>query len=76
MSDERIRVALSSARGLARIINSLSESELTQALNLEAATQRRPTHMERMVSRLSALKAVRIKDKLVKEYTPWVINRQ
>lgn len=76
MNKARVRRALLSARELAAVINNMSEDELQYALEVERDAQRRPTHLERMVTRLAALKAVRIKDELVREFTPWIAKNQ
>lgn len=74
MNRIRISVALESSRGLAEVINVMTEDELLETLRIEVASQRRQTHLERMVTRLAALRAFRIKQELMEEYTPWRVN--
>jgi hypothetical protein len=69
---ERLRSALSSARGLNRVINLMDEEELLQALEFESAAQRRAVLIERLIVRLTRVIEDRTRTELQRAYAPWL----
>lgn len=76
MNRERVTLALDTARSLADVLPAMEEEEILKALQIESGAQRRQTHLERMVVRLATLRAMRLKDELVREFTPWLAPSQ
>ena len=60
--------ALRSYKSLNEVVSELTESEVYAALNLEAATQRRRTIVDRLISRAARLNEVIFNRQLKEKY--------
>ncbi len=65
---EFVSAALESYPRLAEVINDLTENELTEALEVESGGRRRPSSINRMITRLVHLVAIRTREELENEY--------
>jgi Holliday junction resolvasome RuvABC ATP-dependent DNA helicase subunit len=75
-SRERLRIALASSRELDKMVCSLDENEVREALELEKSSRRRPAVLNRLVKRAVSLAETRTRKELVQEYTPWLDKNQ
>lgn len=64
----RISVALESIRALNACLHDLTEEEVLAALSLESSSRRRPSIMDRLISRAARLNEVRYTAHLKEKY--------
>jgi len=60
--------ALRSYRSLARVVDSLTLSEITACLELEAASRRRRSVIDRLIQRAVRLSVIEIENRLQEKY--------
>jgi len=70
MNRERVRLALSSTRDLAEVINAMTEEEILKALELESSAQRRKSVLTRLIGRLTHMREARWRNELMEQYLP------
>lgn len=68
VSKFRVSQALKSFGSLARMVNELTEEEVLAALELEAASQRRPSILTRLISRAVRLNEIKYANHLKEKF--------
>lgn len=67
-SKYRVAEALGSVQALHRVINTLSEEEVLAALQLEAASQRRESVLNRLIGRAIRLNEIKYANQLKEKF--------